>query len=144
MPRAGDPHIAIVDIDEESLRKEGRWPWRRDRLGLLLDHLFDKYHVRVVGFDVIFAEEDTSSGLPVLRALAGNELAGVPRFQQALRSIEPKLEFDRIFADSMRDRQVVLAGFTSVGRKVRGLTKGGHAVRCEHCQRKRSTGTTWR
>ena len=41
MPGTVDPRIVIVDIDEKSLQEEGRWPWRRDRLGLFLDRLFD-------------------------------------------------------------------------------------------------------
>ncbi|MFZ2407800.1 MAG: CHASE2 domain-containing protein, partial [Methylobacter sp.] len=32
-----DPRIVIIDIDEESLAKEGRWPWRRDKLAYLVD-----------------------------------------------------------------------------------------------------------
>jgi len=108
MPRTSDPRIVIVDIDERSLRDEGRWPWRRDRLGLFLDRLFDEYKVSVVGFDVVFAERDESSGLQVMQELAKKELAGVPGFEAALESLQPKLEFDRIFADRMRGRPVVL------------------------------------
>ena len=44
MPRTVDPRIVILDIDEKSLVErekggEGRWPWPRDRLALLLDKL---------------------------------------------------------------------------------------------------------
>jgi adenylate cyclase len=89
MPRSVDPRIVIVDIDERSLGIEGRWPWRRDRLGLLLDRLFDEYKVRVVGFDVVFAERDESSGLNVLRELSQNELKAVPGFRPALDGLAP-------------------------------------------------------
>ncbi len=70
-----DPRIVIVDIDEKSLVErekggEGRWPWPRDRLALLLDKLFDRQGAAVVGFDVVFAERDESSGIKVLRGLA--------------------------------------------------------------------------
>ena len=108
MPRTGDPRIVIADIDEKSLAAEGRWPWRRDRLGLFLDRLFNEYKARVVGFDVVFAERDKSSGLQVLRELSDQELRGVPAFQAALKTLEPRLEFDRIFADRMQGRPVVL------------------------------------
>jgi adenylate cyclase len=113
MPRTGDPRIVVVDIDERSLAQEGHWPWRRDKLGRFLDRLFDDYAVKVVGFDVVFAERDESSGLPVLQELAGKDLAGVPGFQAALKSVEPKLQFDRIFADRMRGRAVVLGYYFS-------------------------------
>jgi adenylate cyclase len=108
MPRTIDPRIVIVDIDERSLGLEGRWPWRRDRLGLLLDRLFDEYRVSIVGFDVVFAERDESSGLNVLRGLSENRLRGVPGFRTALDEIAPELEYDRIFAAKMRGRPVVL------------------------------------
>jgi adenylate cyclase len=108
MPRSVDPRIVIVDIDERSLAAEGRWPWRRDRLGLLLDRLFDEYKIRAVGFDVVFAERDESSGLGVLRNLAQNELRAVPGFQSTLDQIAPSLEFDRIFAEKIKGRGVVL------------------------------------
>ena len=69
MPETLDRRIVIVDIDEKSLAEEGRWPWGRDKLATLLDRLFDQYHVAVVGFDVVFAEKDESSGLKVLEQL---------------------------------------------------------------------------
>jgi len=115
MPRAADPRIVVVDIDERSLAVEGRWPWRRDRLGLFLDLLFDKYKVSVVGFDVVFAERDESSGLRVLQELAAKELAGVPGFEATLKSLEPELQFDRIFAARMQGRPVVLGYYFTQG-----------------------------
>ena len=68
MPKTLDRRIVIVDIDEKSLAEEGRWPWGRDKLAAMLDRLFDQYHVAVVGFDVVFAEKDESSGLKVAGA----------------------------------------------------------------------------
>ena len=35
MPRTVDERIVILDIDEKSLKEEGRQPWSRDRLALL-------------------------------------------------------------------------------------------------------------
>ena len=32
LPKQGDPQVVIIDIDEASLAKEGRWPWPRDKL----------------------------------------------------------------------------------------------------------------
>jgi adenylate cyclase len=61
MPGGVDPRVVIVEIDEKSLKEEGRWPWRRDHLGQFLDQLFDHYKVKIVGFDVVFAEKDESS-----------------------------------------------------------------------------------
>ena len=35
--------IVIIDIDRNSLRTLGDWPWRRDLLAKMLDQLFGKY-----------------------------------------------------------------------------------------------------
>lgn len=116
MPRTVDDRIVILDIDEPSLLEkekggEGHWPWPRDRLALLLDKLFDKYQVAIVGFDVVFAERDESSGIRVLEQLGENELKHVPQFQAAFTKLKPRLEYDDIFARKMKGRRVVL-GYT--------------------------------
>ena len=108
MPGTVDKRIVILDIDEKSLQEEGRWPWGRDRLALLMDKLFDQYGVAVVGFDVVFAEKDESSGLKVLQHLGKNQLKDVPKFQSVLAQIQPQLEYDKLFADKIRGRKVVL------------------------------------
>jgi len=108
MPRTLDDRIVILDIDEKSLKEEGRWPWGRDRLALLMDKLFDKYGVAVVGFDVVFAEKDESSGLKELQKLGQNQLKGDVSFQSVLSQIQPQLEYDKLFAEKIRNRNVVL------------------------------------
>ena len=116
MPRTVDPRIVILDIDEKSLAEkdkggEGRWPWPRDRLATLLDKLFDHYEIAIVGFDVVFAERDESSGLKVLQQLAQKELKDVAGFQSTLKQLQPQLDYDEIFAGHMQNRAIVL-GFT--------------------------------
>jgi adenylate cyclase len=108
MPRSLDERVVILDIDEQSLNEEGHWPWSRDRLALLVDKLFDQYGARVVGFDVVFAEKDESSGLQVLRHLSQNQLKGNAAFQAALEKISPQLEYDTRFARAIKNRKVVL------------------------------------
>jgi len=116
MPRTVDDRIVILDIDEKSLIEperggEGRWPWPRDRLALLLDKLFDHYQIAAVGFDVVFAEVDNSSGLRVLEKLGAEEFRGIPQFQSLFSELRPRLDYDQLFARSMKDRAVVL-GYT--------------------------------
>ena len=119
MPKTLDERIVIVDIDEKSLRTreeggEGRWPWPRNRLALMIDNLFDKYAVAIVGFDVVFAERDESSGLSVLQELAETQFKGDQRFQSTLQEIAPQLQYDRLFAERIRQRPIVLGYFFSV------------------------------
>lgn len=72
MPRDVDPRIVILALDEKSLATPelGQWPWERDVIAGLVGKLFDKYGVAILGFDVVFAEPDRSSGLRVLDGLA--------------------------------------------------------------------------
>jgi len=103
-----DNRIVIVDIDERSLAELGRWPWSRDKLARLVDRLFDQYRIAVLGFDIVFAEPDTSSGLPVLRQLAQQQLSGSAEFRHALAGLTPQLDYDRLFAASLGKRPTVL------------------------------------
>ncbi|MDQ5880171.1 MAG: adenylate cyclase, partial [Pseudomonadota bacterium] len=107
-PGGVDDRIVILDIDEKSLAEGGRWPWGRDKMAALLDQLFDKYGVAVLGFDVVFAEPDGSSGLRSLEALAKKELKDDGAYQNALRGLRTTLDYDRRFAESMSKRPVVL------------------------------------
>jgi adenylate cyclase len=108
-PKTIDPRIVIVDIDEKSLAQEGRWPWSRDKLSFLVDILFDYYQIHVLGFDVVFAEPDTSSGLQLLETLQHNTLANNPQFNEVVDQIRPQLAFDEMFANSLKERNVVLS-----------------------------------
>lgn len=121
MPQTLDRRIAIVDIDEKSLAEEGRWPWGRDKLATMLDQLFDRYHASVVGFDVVFAEKDESSGLKILEQLGQKELKGLPQFQASLAQLRPQLDHDRMFAHKLNGRPVVLGYyFTSNENRISG------------------------
>lgn len=113
MPRDIDQRIVVVDIDEKSLAEQGRWPWGRDRMARLMDKLFDGYGVQLVGFDVVFAEPDVSSGIKSLEQIAGSELRGNAAFQAALREMRPRLDYDARFAASLKNRQVILGYYLS-------------------------------
>ena len=107
-PATADDHIVILDIDEASLRAVGRWPWSRDTMATLVDKLFDQYSVAAVGFDVVFAEHDTSSGLDTLKQLAESEFAGSREFKSTLERLTPELDYDARFVRALADRSVSL------------------------------------
>ena len=125
MEAGQDPRIVIVDIDEESLAADGRWPWSRDKLATMLDNLFDKYHVSLVGFDVLFAEPDTSSGYDTLAALGQNELRDDALFQKQLQQVRERLDYDGRFARSMQGRPVVLGFYFSTAAPGATALRGG-------------------
>ncbi len=106
MPQTVDRRIVIVNIDEKSLAAEGRWPWERDRIKVLIDNLFEHYKVKVAGFDIVFAERDRSVLLVRLQELAQTQnntaLAG------AVDDVRPLLDRDRLLAESLQKYPVIL------------------------------------
>ena len=113
MPQSLDERVVILDIDEKSLGEIGRWPWGRDRVSHLVKKLFDQHGITLLGFDVVFAEPDESSGLKVLDALSRSELKDSAQYQAALQGLRPQLDHDGRFAEMLKGRPVVLGYYFS-------------------------------
>ena len=122
MSRTLDERIVIVDIDEKSIDRIGRWPWGRDKLADLTRELFARQRVSVVGFDVVFAERDNSSGLASLRALERGPLARTPGFAEQVSRLAPSLDHDALFARSLHGHAAVLGYYFTSDRQ--GHTQG--------------------
>jgi len=122
MPGTLDERVVIVDIDEKSLAEVGRWPWSRNRLAELTIELFDRQKIALLGFDIVFAEPDESSGLKRLREMAQNELRDQPGFIDKLRQLQAALDYDAVFAKSLEGRAVVLGYYLTGDRD--GFTSG--------------------
>ena len=116
MPRTLDERIVIIDIDEKSLAEVGRWPWGRNKLAALMEELLEKQKVTLVGFDVVFAEPDESSGLKRLKQLAQNELRDQSAFAEKLGQLEAELDYDAAFAKSIKNRPVVMGYYMTSDR----------------------------
>ena len=112
MPRTLDDRLVIVDLDEKSLAELG-WPWSRNKLAALVNALFEHQKIRLLGFDVVFSETDESSGLSQLTQLARHQLRDQPGFAQAVEQLRGTLDFDAAFAQSLRNRPVVLGYYFS-------------------------------
>ena len=108
LPNTLDERVVIVDIDENSLAEVGRWPWGRDKLATIVENLFGLYQADVVGFDIVFAERDKSSGLEQFELLARTTLKNNSGYRRELERIRPNLMHDEIFADSLIGKNVVL------------------------------------
>jgi adenylate cyclase len=122
MPKTPDSRVVIVDIDEKSLAEVGRWPWGRNKMGNLVNELFDRQHIAILGFDVVFAEADESSGLKRLRQLANDELRDQAGFAERLGQIQNSLDYDAMFAKSLENRPVVMGYYLTSDRD--GRTSG--------------------
>jgi len=109
LPGTRDERIVIVDIDEASLARIGRWPWSRDRLAALADELFERQRAAVVGFDLVFAEAENAGALRTLRRLAQADAALAAR----LGDITAALDHDAQFARALAGRRAVLGYYFS-------------------------------
>ncbi|WP_304650058.1 CHASE2 domain-containing protein [Telmatospirillum sp. J64-1] len=110
-----DTPIAIVDIDEASLEEFGQWPWPRTVLADLLDKL-RLSGAAVVGFDVIFPEEDRASPAAFAQTVAelDTDLA------ERLKTLPSN---DEVFAQAIARMPVVL-GQTGISDARRGRPDG--------------------
>ena len=59
LPTTGQ--VIIATVDEKSLSEIGRWPWSRSMTAKLVDSL-KEYGAKAVGFDIVFAEPEQSTG----------------------------------------------------------------------------------
>lgn len=97
--------VTIVDIDEESLARHGRWPWSRRDLARLADQL-NSAGATVVAWDVVFSEPERLSGLDLLRA---SDLEA-PQLER-LRELAEQFDPDRRLAEALDGGDHVLGYF---------------------------------
>lgn len=116
VPNTVDERVVIADIDEKSLKALGRWPWNRDVMARFIDTMFNHYHVRVVGFDVVFAEPEKNTGLDLLKELAHGPLKNDGSFLAEYQKRSNSLDNDALFAQSLAGKNVVLGMVFSAGR----------------------------
>jgi adenylate cyclase len=92
--------VVIVDIDEQSLRKFGQWPWPRTRVAELVTRL-TQAGALVIAFDVIFPEPDRLS--PDVVAEVFRDLD-----EETRKRIRAASSTDTAFAEALRRSRVVL------------------------------------
>ncbi len=119
----GDPQspsdIVIVDIDNDSIEKLGRWPWPRSLLAKGITKI-NSGEPKVIGLNFILSEPEESAGLRELRSLEALfseselDLAGKKEamFLSAMRESLEKLDNDTKLAAALKaSGKVVLPVF---------------------------------
>ncbi|MEI8346178.1 MAG: adenylate/guanylate cyclase domain-containing protein, partial [Pseudomonadota bacterium] len=74
-----DKRIVLLDIDDQSLKAIGRWPWSREIWAQVMNKL-GQYDAKVVVFDVFFSEPEVNSAQTNPDRLLG---AAIKNFQSA-------------------------------------------------------------
>ena len=106
--------VLVVDIDDQSLRRIGQWPWPRTRVAELI-HRLHAAGAALIGLDVILAEPDVTSPENVVALWADAE--ATPSIRDAVKNLP---SHDAVLAHAIRTAPVV-TGFA--------LTRRPNAVR---------------
>ena len=102
-PREYQPvPVKIIDIDDDSLKRIGQWPWPRTVLSELVTKL-QQADVAAIGFDVIFAESDRTSPQAISKLW---DLSG-----EVAKQISALPDHDKVLAKTLSSGGTVL-GFS--------------------------------
>lgn len=101
--RQFDEKVIIIDIDEKSMREQGRYPWSRSKISELVEKLMS-LGVVVVGFDIFFSEPERN---PVQQIITENTHLD-PTLSHQIKSLSSSVDADKIFSNTLSDSEVVL------------------------------------
>jgi len=122
--RPPSPEVVILAIDDDSLKKVGRWPWSREDLGRLLQVLKET-GPRVIALDIIFAEKQETESLKAVtnlrRDIARKGLAS-PEILAFCDQEASRADVDRRLAEVIKAGPPTILGFFFRGV---GWTAGG-------------------
>ncbi|HEY6256260.1 MAG TPA: adenylate/guanylate cyclase domain-containing protein [Xanthobacteraceae bacterium] len=95
--------VRVIDIDEESLKRVGQWPWSRDVLAVLTERI-TALGAAAIAFDFVFPEPDRTSPSMLIEKWAA--IPGFPAVSSPPRALP---DYDRRFADAIAAGPVILA-----------------------------------
>ncbi len=98
----------IVDIDDQSLKEFGQWPWPRYRVAQLLESITNAGPL-AVGLDILFSEPDRTSPIVLKKALK-KDLHVEIQFSDISNSL---LDNDKLLADEL-NKGIYVLGFSGV------------------------------
>jgi adenylate cyclase len=97
--------VRIIDIDNESLKRIGQWPWPRSTMAKLNDRL-SAAGAGVIAYDIVFSEADRTSPENILSVLQEN-----PNADSDFNNIKTLKGHDQLFAESYAKTRVVTGFF---------------------------------
>lgn len=105
-PRPATDRVAIVDLDEASLKKLGQWPFPRTVMAELVSNL-KNMGAKVIAFDVVFAEPDRTSPARIAKTLPQGDV-----YASVKTALDTLPDNDAIFANAIKEAGNVVTGFT--------------------------------
>ncbi len=105
-----DAGVRVVDIDNESVRRLGQWPWPRTDIAALTKKIADS-GAASIGFDMVFSEPDRTSPRFLAQREARN--GANPALLATLRSLP---DHDSRLAETLAQAPAVLGFFLTQDR----------------------------
>lgn len=105
IPRKPGHGVAIVDIDEASLRAYGQWPWPRP-LVAQISEILKEMGAKVIAFDMVFAEPDRTSPPRIAKGLPQT-----PAMSPVIQKLKELPDNDDVFAQKIAGLGNVVTGF---------------------------------
>ena len=105
--------VAIVAIDDKSIKAIGRWPWSRKEISRLVE-VMRQAEAKVVGFDIIFAEKQESHEGVVLSRLEEKMQRNswkLPGLQQWILEERRQVDPDALLAEQFKEFGNVVLGY---------------------------------
>jgi len=123
----GTPEVVLIEMDDKSIEKLGRWPWPRTDWAQFFRNL-SKYDPKVVAVDVSFSEPDQNVNLNFLKELKTKYLQEAKQFKKEqnaqeeaakspdiflpyLEQLEKEAGTDQILADALGETKNVILGW---------------------------------
>ena len=128
-------NVIMVEIDDDSIEKLGRWPWPRSLIAEGIQKI-NSGNPRVIGLNIIYSEPEESEGLKELQNLETLFKTTVldasgkngRTFFQAMRDAQTRLDNDRKLEGAIEESgKVVLPAFfrtSAVVAESKRVTKG--------------------
>ena len=102
--------VVVIDIDSQSIQQEGRWPWPRDKMALLIENL-KKAGTRVVALDIVMSQSEMNYAQGIIDRLPeffGQYSAITQKIEPLLHEIAPKFDYDGVFAGAIKQNNTIL------------------------------------
>jgi adenylate cyclase len=121
-PVPAGPDLAIVAIDDDSLKSYGRWPWSREVFSKFIKRLKEA-QPKVIGLDIIFAEKSDTAVTAMVQRLRQKLTHRGPGSREVLALLqeeEKAADADRLLAEEIGRGSPTILGlyFKKVGAKV--------------------------
>lgn len=102
-----DFNVVVIDIDEKSLSEIGPWPWPRDELAKLLEHL-QKQGILVTAFDMVFAQPEPNPVDQILKKIGNSQEKKLETLKNNIQWSRDLIDNDHILSKQLQNSDTVI------------------------------------